>query len=205
MHWKYHLNKWLYIMSSALYLLGSALLHSYFSKNKILATVSTLSFIFASILFFLAAFQLLLTNFQTLLSKEELLLTNKMEKFNTDTAISFCVLTMVNISGILFTIGSVAFWPTLDHCNQILGIWMFRCGASLVVIGNAWLLIRMQMKKMKCSIDKLTTLMVLLGAVGFIVGGAFLQAGSDHVDHGSFSLMAGSYLLLLSSILSYKL
>ncbi|CAF2985074.1 unnamed protein product [Rotaria sp. Silwood2] len=122
-----------------------------------------------------------------------------------DLAISICRNTIGIVSGLLFAIGSVVFWPTFGHCGTLVGNWMYRCGASLGVVNNMWQLIRLQMKSATVTMMKLLSLLSLLGSIGFLVGGGYFLAGGKHDTEGSFAWLAGSLAFLLSSILTYKL
>jgi hypothetical protein len=143
-------------------------------------------------------------NFQSIPSNDGLLI-NETTSFDIDSAISLCRNTIGSISALLFTIGSVAFWSTYGHFGDIVGNWMYRCGASLGVVSCMWLLIRLQMKSTKFTMMKLVTILSLCGSIGFLIGGGFFLAGEKYDIEGSFAWLAGSIAFLLSSLLIYKL
>ncbi|CAF1170298.1 unnamed protein product, partial [Didymodactylos carnosus] len=79
-----------------------------------------------------ASFQQLLTNFRSISSTNdaEPLVETSNEKIQ-DLAVSICRNTLSVVNGLLFTIGSVAFWPSYGHCGALVGNWFYRTGAVL--------------------------------------------------------------------------
>ncbi|CAM4801444.1 unnamed protein product [Rotaria magnacalcarata] len=205
MNWKLHVNIFLYIIGSCLFIIGSILFHPHFSKTDSLYKTGVLTFTFGSILFGLGSLQQLLANFRSISSNNNELLINEAKPFYMDLAISICRNTIGSVNGFLFTIGSVAFWPTYGHCGSLVGNWMYRCGAFLGVVNSMWQLIRLQMKSTAMTTMKLLALLSLLGSIAFLVGGGYFLIGGKHDIEGSFVWLAGSVTFLLSSILTYKL
>ena len=123
-----------------------------------------------------------------------------------DQAVIFCVGTSSTISGILFTVASIAFYSAFGRSGQILGNWMFRMGATLVIINTTWLLIRLQINgESSFTMMKLVTLLPMLGAWGFFIGTALVLAGGNGVRYGSLFLVIGSTFFLSSSVLLFRL
>jgi len=204
MDWKFHLNAFLYIIGSCLFIIGSVLFYPHFSTISSLYKTGVLTFTFGSILFSFASLQQLLTSFQSLNPTQDIS-NNKSQPFNTDLAISFCRNTIGSISGFLFIIGSVAFWPNYGHGGALVGNWLYRCGASLGVVNSMWFLIQQQMKSSKFSLLKLMTLLSLLGSIGFLVGGGCFLYGGKYDIEGSLAWLSGSISFLLASLIIYKL
>jgi hypothetical protein len=204
MNWKFHLNAFAYIIGSFLFIIGSISFHPHFSTVSSWYKAGVLTFTFGSILFCFASIQQLLTNFQTIKPKENDLI-NESKQIDVELAISFCRNTIGSISGLLFTIGSVAFWPSYGHCGALVGNWLYRCGASLGVISSIWSLVRQQMNSSQITILKLVTGLSLLGSIGFLIGGGYFLYAGKHDTEGSFGWLSGSIAFLLSSLLIYKL
>ena len=204
MNWKFHLNVCFYILGSCLFIIGSILFHPHFSAISSLYKTGVLTFTFGSILFSFASVQQLLTDFQSFKPDQDVLI-NESKPLDMDLAVSFCRNTIGSISGVLFIIGSVAFWPSYGHGGALVGNWLYRCGASLGVVNSIWLLIRLQTKSSKFSILKLITLLSLLGSIGFLVGGGYFLYGGKYDIQGSFAWLSGSIAFLLSSVIIYKL
>jgi hypothetical protein len=204
MNWKFHLNALAYITGSCLFITGSILFHPHFSTVSSSYKAGVLTFTFGSALFCFASLQQLLANFQNIKTNQEVLV-DESKPFDIDMAVSFCRNTIGSISGLLFIIGSIAFWPSFGHCGALVGNWFYRCGATFGVINSIWLFVRQQTKSSKFSIGKLMTIMSLLGSIGFLIGGAFFLYAGKHDVEGSFGWLSGSIAFLLSSLLIYKL
>jgi hypothetical protein len=204
MNWKFHLNAGLYIIGSCLFIIGSILFHPHFSVTSSLYKTGVLCFTFGSIFFCFASLQQLIANFRSITVKKTDLIEDS-RLFDMDLAVSFCRDTIGSISGLLFSIGSVAFWPGYGHGGALVGNWLYRCGATLGVISSTWSLIRQQIKSSKFSILKLLTLMSLFGSIGFLIGGAYFLYSGKHDTEGSFGWLTGSIAFFLSSVLIYKL
>jgi hypothetical protein len=184
---------------------GSIFFHPQISRIDPFYKIGVSAFTFGSILFCFGSFQQLIANFQSISSNDDRSLINETTSFDIDSAISLCRNTIGSISGSLFAIGSVAFWPTYGHSGAIVGNWLYRCGASLGVVSCMWLLIRLQVKSTKFTMMKLVTILSLFGSIGFLIGGGFFLASGKHDMEGSFAWLAGSIAFLLSSLLIYKL
>lgn len=204
MNWKFHCNALFYIISSGLFIIGSILFHPHFSVTSSLYKTGVLVFTFGSILCSLASLQQLLSSFQTLTPTSKTLL-DESKPFGVDLAVSFCRDTIGSISGLLFAVGSVAFWPSYGHGGALVGNWLYRCGASLGVVSSVWSLIRQQQASSTVSVLKLMALMSLLGSIGFLIGGGFFIYGGKYDAQGSFAWLSGSVAFLVSSLLIYKL
>ncbi len=204
MNWKFHINVFFYIMGSCLFIVGSIFFHPHISHMESFYKAGVLAFTFGSILFGFGSLQQLAANFQSISSNDRSLI-DETTSFDIDTAISICRNTIGSISGLLFAIGSAAFWPNYGHFGDIVGNWLYRCGATLGVVSCMWLLIRLQMKSTKFTMMKLVTILSLFGSIGFLIGGGFFLAGDKYDIEGSFAWLAGSIAFLLSSILTYKL
>ena len=204
MNWKLHCNALLYIIGSCLFVSGSILFHPHFSSTVSLYKTGVLMFTFGSALFCLASLQQLLGNFRTITPTSDTLL-DESNQFAMDLAVSFCRDTIGSISGLLFTVGSVAFWPSYDHGGALVGNWLYRCGASLGVVSSTWSLIRQQQASSTVSVLKLMSFMSLLGSIGFLIGGGFFLYGGKHDVQGSFAWLSGSLAFLASSLFIYKL
>ncbi len=205
MNWKFHVNVFFYIIGSCLFIVGSIFFHPHISRIDSLYKTGVLTFTFGSILFCFGSLQQLIANFQSISSTDDRSLINQTTSFDIDSAISFCRNTIGSINGLLFAIGSVAFWPTYGHAGNIVGNWLYRCGASLGVVSCMWLIIRLQVKSTKFTMMKLVTILSLFGSIGFLVGGGFFLAGEKYDIEGSFAWLAGSIAFLLSSLLVYTL
>ncbi|CAF1069398.1 unnamed protein product [Adineta steineri] len=203
-NWKLHTNILLNIVGSILFIIGSIFFHPHFSVTNSLYKTGVLTFVFGSVLFYFSSLQQLFMCFQNL-EPSKAGVVNDSKPLDLDLAISFCRHTLGCCSGILFIVGSAAFYPTYGHCGVLVGNWLFRCGATLSVLSYVWFLIREQMKSSKFSLVKLVVFIALLGSIGFLIGGAFFLAGPDYASHGSFAWVAGSVVFLLSSVMLYKL
>ncbi len=144
-NWKFHTNVFFYIIGSCLFIIGSILFHPSISRIDSFYKAGVLAFTCGSILFGYSSLQQLLSNFQSISSNDRLL-DNETPALDTDSAISLCRNTIGSISSLLFTIGSVAFWPTYGHSGAIVDNWWYRCGASFGVVSSMWLLIQLQIK-----------------------------------------------------------
>jgi hypothetical protein len=203
MNWTFHLNASFYIIGSCLFIVGSILFHPHFSVTSILYKTGVLTFTFGSVLFGVAALQQLIGDFQRL-SANSNVLREPSNSIDTDVAVSFCRNTIGSISGLLFTLGSIAFWPSYEHAGALVGNWLYRCGATLGLISSFWSLIRQQ-HPCRYSTLKLMTLLSLFGSIGFLIGGAFFLYGGAYDMQGSLAWLAGSLSFLCSSLLIYKL
>ncbi|UJR13889.1 hypothetical protein I4U23_000896 [Adineta vaga] len=139
------------------------------------------------------------------LCSSENVLTNETRLPDMDLAVSLCRNTIGIISGCLFIIGSIAFWPSFGHGGALVGNWLYRCGASLGVINSLWYLIREQMKSFKYTLSKLMIVLSLFGSVGFLIGGGYFLYGGKYDSEGSFAWLAGSISFLFSSLIIYKI
>ena len=204
MNSEFSFHAWLSIASSSFYLIGSILFHPYFSKTPLLGNMSVLSYLMASLLFLLDSLKQLLHSFEDLTRRD--LINNGTKSIQMDQAVIICVGTSSTISGILFSMASIAFYSAFGRSGQILGNWMFRTGATLVIINTTWLLIRLQITgETSFTMLKLVTLLPMLGAWGFFIGTALVLAGGNGVRYGSLSLMIGSTFFLASSVLLFRL
>ena len=204
MNWKLHANVLFYIIGSCLFIIGSIFFHPQISRIDPLYKIGVLTFTFGSILFCFASFQQLVTNFQSVTSNDSRSCLDETTSLDIDSALSLCRNTIGSISGFLFAVGSVGFWPTYGHCGAIVGNWLYRCGATLGVLSCMCLLIRLQVKSIRFTMMKLVTILSLLGSVGFLIGGGFFLS-TGHDAEGSLAWLAGSIAFLLSSLLIYKL
>lgn len=204
MNWKYHLNSFLYIIGSCLFIVGSILFHPHFSTAESLYKTGIFTFTFGSILFCSASLQQLFANFQSIKPNQNILI-DEVKPFDIYLAASFCRNTIGSISGLLFIIGSVAFWPSYGHDGAIVGNWFYRCGASFGVVNSIWMLVLEHTKSPRFSMLKLMTLLSLFGSIGFLIGGAYFLYGGTHDVEGSFAWLSGSIAFLLSSLLIYVL
>ena len=204
MHWKLHLNILLYVSGSCLFIIGSVLFHPHFSAVSSLYQTGVLTFTIGSCLFAVASLQQLHNNFRSVYSSENIL-SDDNQSLNMDLAVSFCRNTIGSVSGFLFIVGSIAFWPSFGHGGALVGNWLYRCGASLSLLNSLWALIREQMKLSKYTLLKLMILLSLFGAIGFLVGGGYFLYGGKYDSEGSYSWLAGSISYLLSSLIIYKL
>jgi hypothetical protein len=205
MNWKFHVNTFFYIIGSCLFIVGSIFFHPHIARIDLFYKIGVLTFTFGSILFCFGSFQQLIANFQSISTNDDRPLISDTKSFDIDSAISLCRNTIGSVSGLLFAVGSVAFWPTYGHCGTLVGNWLYRCGATLGVMSCMWLLIRLQVKSTKFTMMKLVTILSLFGSIGFLIGGGFSLAGEKHDAEGSFSWLAASVTFLLSSLLIYKL
>ena len=204
MNSEFYFHAWASIASSSFYLIGSILFHPYFSKTPLLGTLSVISYLMASLLFLIDSLKQLLNSFENLTRGD--VINNGTKSIQIDQAVIFCVGTSSTISGILFTIASIAFYSSFGQSGLILGNWMFRTGATLVIINTTWLLIRMQINVgTSFTMLKLVTLLAMLGGWGFFIGTALVLAGGNGVRYGSFCLIIGSTFLLSSSVLLFRL
>ena len=204
MNFQSHLNALFYIAGSCLFIIGSVLFHPHYSGTLALYKTGVCTFTLGSLLFGLAALQQLLKNFRSASSKGDGLI-DEPKAFDTDLAVSFCRGTIASISGLLFVVGSAAFWPSFAHGGALVGNWLYRCGASLGVVNSLWSLIRLQSKSTRFSTLKAMALLSLLGSIGFLIGGAYFLFGGKYDAQGSFGWLFGSIAFLLSSALIYGL
>lgn len=205
MNWKFHINTLFYIIGSCLFVVGSIFFHPDLSHHDSLYKSGVLAFTIGSFLFWFASFQQLFANFQSISSNEDRPLVNKTISFDIDLAVSFCRNTIGCISGFVFVLGSLAFWPTFGHSGTIVGNWLYRCGAIFGAVSSMWYLIRLQLKSTKFTMMKLVTLLSLFGSIFFLIGGGLFLAGGKYNTAASFGWLAASISFLLSSLFIYKL
>ena len=204
MNFPSHLNAFFYIAGSCLFIVGSILFHPHYSATLALYKTGVCTFTLGSLLFGLAALQQLLKNFQSISSEHDGLI-NECKPFDMDLAVSLCRDTIASISGLLFIVGSAAFWPSFAHGGALVGNWLYRCGASLGVVNSLWSLIRLQKKSAWFSTLKVMALLSLLGSIGFLIGGVYFLCGDEYDAQGSYGWLFGSIAFLLSSALIYGL
>ena len=203
MHFAFHLNAAFYICGSVLFLFGSILFHPNFLVDEHLYRTAVSFFAIGSLLFLLAPSQQLLDDFRAVIFKP-LTLSTETNVFNVDLAISLCRNTSGILGGILFLVGSAAFWPSFGSSGALVGNWLYRFGSIFALFSSLGSLIRQQEQNPSITVSKVLTFFSFLGSLGFIIGGAFFLAGKPYGVHGCVSWALGSVVFLLSSLLIYK-
>ena len=198
MDWNFHLNAMFYVIGSGLFIAGSVMFHPEFSVKIILYKMAVSFFIFGSFLFLCAAVQQLFNDFRRVHQLSDNIL-NGNQRTMIDLSFSISQNTTSMINGVLFVIGSVGFWPEFGTGGSLVGNWFYRCASTLTLLNSICSLIRQRKEKFK-----LMTIMSLIGAVGFLMGGGFFLKGENFNQYGSFAWIIGSSAFFVSALLLYK-
>jgi YrhK-like protein len=119
-----------------------------------------------------------------------------------------------NAGGVIFFVGSVLFFPALDHWSN-LGAWLFVAGSLLYLVVNIHDAIEvtlhhrelrrqdeptgLNLKIEKLKIEVVATGTYLVGSVLFIVGSLSFLSQIDWVHTGAWCFIVGSFLFVVGA------
>eukprot|EP01117_Protostelium_nocturnum_P016653 TRINITY_DN6647_c0_g1_i1.p1 TRINITY_DN6647_c0_g1~~TRINITY_DN6647_c0_g1_i1.p1 ORF type:complete len:246 (-),score=48.22 TRINITY_DN6647_c0_g1_i1:14-697(-) len=214
---------WNYIIGSIFFLGGSILFHPFFSSNDPVYKFGVAQFIAGSALFLIPAIYEWKANFHALsvYEREPTSPPPSIEELNTlvveqsaihenyhmeKHAVNMTRSTVSVLNGVLFVVGSVAYWPDFGRTGVVTGNWLFRMGSSFTLMSCTWAFYRCfqpshHTPKMVAML-KVFYFQYILGAAGFLTGGAFFLAGNAIIGSiiwalGSVFFITGSFMLLV--------
>jgi len=212
--WSMLILIWAYIIGSVLFVGGCILFHPYFSYDILFYKLSVAMFIVGSSLFLFGAVYEWQTSYHQLLKYNPyVLLEDQIQKKGLSPtfllenhAVDLTRSTVNLINGVLFVTGSAAFWPSFGDGGVLLGNWCFRISCSFLFIIMVWSIYRSfkPTNQSRREVILLQSLYVqyLLGAGGFIAGGALFEAGDVAMGAivwgvGSIFFTTGSLVMLI--------
>eukprot|EP01111_Echinosteliopsis_oligospora_P018516 TRINITY_DN8544_c0_g1_i1.p1 TRINITY_DN8544_c0_g1~~TRINITY_DN8544_c0_g1_i1.p1 ORF type:complete len:244 (+),score=30.70 TRINITY_DN8544_c0_g1_i1:71-802(+) len=110
------------------------------------------------------------------------------------------------LNGVLFVVGSLAYWPDFGRSGIVTGNWLFRMGSSFTLISCCWAFARCfkpsPNTKKTTRLLQLFYMQYIIGAIGFLTGGFFFLFGWVEVGAiiwacGSVFFISGSLMLLV--------
>ncbi|PRP79962.1 hypothetical protein PROFUN_05938 [Planoprotostelium fungivorum] len=168
-----------YVIGSVAFIGGSILFHPHFSVDDTLFKLGVSLFIVGSVLFLLPALYEWHANFLGLLSYHATPNYNPVSDYDLPSdyilrnhGVNITRSTISVLNGILFTIGSIAYWPTFERVGVVTGNWLFRMGSSFTLLSCIWAFSRTfsqshHTRGMR-QLLRIFFFQFILGAIGFL-------------------------------------
>lgn len=109
------------------------------------------------------------------------------------------------VNGILFTLGSVVYWPGYGHSGIVAGNWLYRMGSSMTMISSTWALVRLfgrtHYSPKVLYMLRAYSAQMFLGGLCYFIGGIYFI---HHVgDVGAVLWIVGSTFFITSSAMLF--
>jgi len=204
------LNGLSYLIGSAMFIAASIFFHPELAKTLWVYQLGVVLFIVGSLLYLLPAMQDWVGLYRRLCSFHKVeILSYSTTKDSDDLAAKEVEKIAVSISrssaailnGVLFVVGSVAYWPDFGHSGIVVGNWLFRMGTSMGLLSTCWALKRtFHPNNNVAGVVTLRWLLLnaIFGSIGFLLGGAYFLAGKG--EPGAIAWATGSLFFLFSSL-----
>lgn len=212
------LNGISYLVGSIMFIVASLFFHPALSTIDVIYKTGVILFIVGSVLFLLPAMHDWVTCYHHLCNFPRAALLS----FNAPqdaaeierkaiaeierVAIAITRSSAAVLNGVLFVVGSVAYWPDFGRPGIIVGNWLFRMGTSMGLLSTCWALRRtFTQALLQPNTRRFRWLLIaaLFGSLGFLMGGACFLAGES--EPGAIAWAVGSVFYLVSSCIQLSM
>lgn len=115
--------------------------------------------------------------------------------------------TLSIVNGVLFTLGSIVYWPSYGHAGIVAGNWLYRTGSTITIFSCTWALLRLFGVHTQYHTPRMLTMLrayyiqMIIGGLCYFVGGIYFIHHEGKT--GAYLWVVGSTGFVTASTMSF--